>query len=72
MKVGQKKKKKSRILPFSWLPIGTNHNNLAIWVWISNFLIFKIWRVWVIFFPCLILCIDQNDVFQVEIWRNFF
>jgi len=50
MKVGEKKKKKSRILPFSWLPIGTNFQNLAIWVWICIFLIFKIWRIWVIFF----------------------
>jgi hypothetical protein len=31
---------------------------------------FKIWRIWAIFFPWEILCIGQNHIFQVKIWRN--
>jgi hypothetical protein len=30
MKVAKKNKKKNRILPYSWLPAGTYHTDLAI------------------------------------------
>jgi hypothetical protein len=33
-----------------------------------DFVFFKIWLIWAIFFPQKILCIGQNHIFQVKIW----
>jgi len=32
-----------------------------------DFIFFKIWLIWAIFFPQKILCIGQNHIFQVKI-----
>jgi len=61
----KKKKKKTRIVLFSWLPtLGTYYNNLAVWIFFKN----KIWQIQAIF------SIKKNPVshiFQVKIWLPF-
>jgi len=56
------RKKKNRILLYSWLPSGTYHSNLMIW----NCFSFEIWRIWVIYSMKNHKCMDQNHFFQVE------
>jgi len=65
MKVGKRKKKK-RILLYSWLPNGTYHETLVFWE-----IVFRNLANWVFFFfflsPSKILCVGLNHIFQMEI-----
>ncbi len=67
MKVGgpkKKEKKKKRILPYSWLPAGTCHTDLAIWK--KGFS--KSGEFGLFFLPLKSLCVlGPNQILEVEL-----
>jgi hypothetical protein len=65
MKVAKRKRKKTIIFLYPWVPTRTYHQNLEICI----FFFFEIWKICVIF--SMKNALYRYHIFQAKIWQNF-